>query len=56
VSFYAPDEFWTLAKSAGFDDVRHVSHLDLNGLYFNDRRDGLHPLSGEQMIIATRST
>jgi methyltransferase (TIGR00027 family) len=55
VSFYAPDEFCTLAESAGFDDVRHISHLDLDGLYFNDRRDGLRTLSGEQMIIATRS-
>jgi methyltransferase (TIGR00027 family) len=56
VSFYPPDEFCTMAESAGFDDVRHVSHLDLNGLYFNERRDGLRTLSGEQMIIATRST
>ncbi len=51
VSFYSPDQFVSLALSAGFDDVRYVTP-DLNERYFATRQDGLR--FSENLISATR--
>ena len=55
ISFFAPEEFLALARSAGFSDVRHVSGRDLNDRYFADRPDGLRMSTGEDFLIATTS-
>lgn len=53
VSFFRPDEFVDLARSAGFRDVRHVSGSELNGRYFAGRPDGLRMSTGEDFLVAT---
>ena len=53
ISFFAPDEFLDLARSAGFSDVRHVSGRELNDRYFAGRRDGLRMSTGEDFLVAT---
>jgi methyltransferase (TIGR00027 family) len=53
VSFFDPEEFLDLARSAGFSDVRHVSGRDLNDRYFAGRPDGLRMSTGEDFLVAT---
>ena len=53
VSFFTPDEMTTLAREAGFGDVRVVTAQDLSQRYFADRPDGLRPSSGEDLLVAT---
>jgi methyltransferase (TIGR00027 family) len=53
ISFYAPQEMLSLARDAGFKDVRHVSGTVLAERYFADRTDGLRPSSGEDLLSAT---
>jgi methyltransferase (TIGR00027 family) len=53
ISFFAPEEFLALARSAGFSKVRHVSGRDLNDRYFAGRPDGLRMSTGEDFLIAT---
>ena len=53
VSFFTPDEIVTMARDAGFVDVRHVSGAALADRYFAGRTDGLRPSSGEDLIVAT---
>ncbi len=53
ISFFAPEEFLDLARSAGFSDVRHVSGRDLNDRYFAGRPDGLRMSTGEDFLVAT---
>ena len=53
ISFFAPQEFLDLARSAGFSDVRHVSGPDLNNRYFAGRGDGLRMSTGEDFLVAT---
>jgi methyltransferase (TIGR00027 family) len=53
VSFYTPDEVLTMARAAGYADVRHVGTADLSRRYFAGRADGLRPSSGEHLIVAT---
>jgi methyltransferase (TIGR00027 family) len=53
VSFFRPDEFLGLARSAGFRDVRHVSGRDLGDRYFAGRPDGLRMSTGEDFLVAT---
>jgi methyltransferase (TIGR00027 family) len=53
ISFFTPEEFLGLARSAGFRDVRHVSGRDLNDRYFAGRPDGLRMSTGEDFMIAT---
>jgi methyltransferase (TIGR00027 family) len=53
ISFYAPDELLTMARAAGFPDVRHISSSALADRYFADRADGLRPSSGEDILLAT---
>jgi methyltransferase (TIGR00027 family) len=53
VSFFTPDELVTMARTAGFVDVRHVAGKELAERYFAGRADGLRPSSGEDLIVAT---
>jgi methyltransferase (TIGR00027 family) len=53
ISFFTPEEFLELARSAGFSDVRHVSGRDLNDRYFAGRPDGLRMSTGEDFLVAT---
>ena len=53
VSFFDPEEFLDLARSAGFSDVRHVSGRALNDRYFAGRPDGLRMSTGEDFLVAT---
>jgi methyltransferase (TIGR00027 family) len=53
ISFYAPEEMVALAKQAGFHTARHVSAKDITKRYFKHRKDGLHPLTGEDFLVAT---
>jgi methyltransferase (TIGR00027 family) len=53
ISFYTPPEMLTLAREAGFKDVRHVPGTLLAERYFADRTDGLRPSSGEDLLVAT---
>ena len=53
ISFYTPPEMLTLAREAGFKDVRHVPGTLLAARYFADRTDGLRPSSGEDLLLAT---
>jgi methyltransferase (TIGR00027 family) len=53
ISFYTPQEMLSLAREAGFGDVRHVSGASLAERYFAGRTDGLRPSSGEDLLLAT---
>ena len=54
ISFFTPTEMLTLAREAGFKEVRHVSAADLAQRYFSGRADGLRPPdNSEEMLIAT---
>ena len=53
ISFYTPPEMLTLAREAGFKDVRHVPGTMLAERYFADRTDDLRPSSGEDLLLAT---
>jgi methyltransferase (TIGR00027 family) len=53
VSFYPPDEMVTLARTAGFRDVRHMSSDVFNERYFANRTDGLRTSPGEELLVAT---
>jgi methyltransferase (TIGR00027 family) len=52
ISFFTPEEFLELARSAGFSDVRHVSGRDLDDRYFAGRPDGLRMSTGEDFMVA----
>jgi methyltransferase (TIGR00027 family) len=53
LSLLAPDEAASLARDAGFGSVRVVTSADLHNRYFGDRRDGLSPIGGEDLVIAS---
>lgn len=53
ISLFAPDEFVTFVRNAGFQDVEYVSAEDTTDRYFAGRNDGLRPSNGEEMVIAT---
>jgi methyltransferase (TIGR00027 family) len=53
VSFFTPDEMLTMAREAGFKQVRCVSGADLAQRYFTGRSDGLRPGSAEVLLVAT---
>ena len=53
ISYFTPQEFLDLARTAGFADVRHVSGRDLNDWYFAGRSAGLRMSTGEDFLIAT---
>ncbi|MEU6996047.1 class I SAM-dependent methyltransferase [Streptomyces sp. NPDC046465] len=52
VSSYTPQAMLTLARAAGFADPRHVSGPSLAERCFAGRTDGLHPSSGEDLLLA----
>jgi hypothetical protein len=54
LSFFTPAEMLTLAREAGFQEVRHVSAAMLTERYFAGRTDGLRPPSNaEELLVAT---
>jgi methyltransferase (TIGR00027 family) len=53
ISFFTPAEMLTLAREAGFKEVRHVSSADLTRQYFAGRTDGLRPSSWNALLVAT---
>ncbi|HXS35903.1 MAG TPA: class I SAM-dependent methyltransferase [Flavipsychrobacter sp.] len=53
VSFFAPDETLTLAREAGFKEVKTISTKDMEKYYFTNRTDNLLPASGEVFLLAT---
>jgi O-methyltransferase involved in polyketide biosynthesis len=52
-SFYRPAELLELAKTAGFQEARHVARDELVDLYFRGRTDGLIPAEGEEFLVVT---
>jgi len=53
ISFFMPEEMLTLARAAGFKDVRHVSAAALAQRYFAGRTDGLRPPNNsEELLVA----
>jgi methyltransferase (TIGR00027 family) len=53
ISFFTPAEMMTLARGAGFRDVRHVSAATLTERYFSGRTDGLRPPNNsEELLVA----
>jgi methyltransferase (TIGR00027 family) len=55
LSFFTPDEMLTLARDAGFREVRHVSGADLGQRYFAGRTDGEQPSKAEELLVARTS-
>lgn len=54
VSFFTPTEMLTLARDAGFGEVRHISAAMLAQRYFAERKDGLRPPNNsEEFLVAT---
>ena len=54
ISFFTPEEMLSLARNAGFKDVRHVSAAMLAERYFSGRTDGLRPpRNAEERLVAT---
>jgi methyltransferase (TIGR00027 family) len=54
LSFFSPSEMLTLAREAGFKEVRHVSAGMLAQRYFSGRTDGLRPPNNsEELLVAT---
>jgi methyltransferase (TIGR00027 family) len=54
ISFFTPTEMLTLAREAGFRDVRHVPAATLAQRYFAGRTDGLRPPNNsEELLVAT---
>jgi methyltransferase (TIGR00027 family) len=53
ISFFTPSEMLTLARAAGFREVKHVSADMLAQRYFADRTDGLRPpRNSEELLVA----
>ncbi|WP_437312966.1 class I SAM-dependent methyltransferase [Sorangium sp. So ce385] len=53
LSFFTPPEILALARDAGFKDAQHVSAESLAQRYFAGRADGLRPVNGEELLVAT---
>ncbi|MEK3934329.1 class I SAM-dependent methyltransferase [Sporosarcina sp. FSL W7-1349] len=52
ISFFSPLEMLSLAREAGFSEVRHVPATELNERYFTGRPDNLRLPSGEEFLLA----
>jgi methyltransferase (TIGR00027 family) len=53
ISFFTPAQMLTLAREAGFREVRHVPAATLAQLYFAGRTDGLRPPNNaEELLVA----
>ena len=55
LSFFTPEAMLTLARHAGFRDVRHVSAANLAETYFTGREDGLRPPRNSEEILVART-
>jgi methyltransferase (TIGR00027 family) len=53
ISFFVPTEMLALAREAGLREVQHVTSATLAERYFAGRTDGLRPVSGEELLVAT---
>jgi hypothetical protein len=54
LSFFTPPEMLSLAREAGFREVKHVSAAALAARYFTGRTDGLRPPNNsEELLVAT---
>jgi O-methyltransferase involved in polyketide biosynthesis len=53
ISYYTPPEMRALARDAGFREARNVPLTDLAPRYFAGRTDGLRPVTGEDILLAT---
>ncbi|HTA16491.1 MAG TPA: class I SAM-dependent methyltransferase, partial [bacterium] len=54
ISFFKPSEMLSLAREAGFKNVKHVSAAELARRYFSGRTDGLRPpKNAEEILVAT---
>jgi len=54
ISFFMPDEMLSLAREAGFKQVKHVSAAMLAERYFANRTDGLRPPNNsEELLVAS---
>jgi methyltransferase (TIGR00027 family) len=53
ISFFTPHEMLSIARDAGFREVRNVSAATHAERYFARRPDGLRPGSSEAMLVAT---
>ncbi len=52
ISFYAPADLVALAKHAGLKNPEHVSAEVTRKRYFANRKDGLLPSNGEEILVA----
>jgi O-methyltransferase involved in polyketide biosynthesis len=54
ISFFTPEEMLSLGRTAGFQQVQHVSAATLAERYFGGRTDGLRPPNNsEELLVAT---
>ena len=53
LSFYDPADLVRIAVEEGFRTAVHVSAEDLATRYFRNRQDGLRPLRGEELLVAS---
>jgi hypothetical protein len=53
ISFFAPTQMLALARETGFREAQHITSVTLAQRYFAGRSDGLRPLSGEELLVAT---
>lgn len=53
LSLLTPDQAVSLARQAGFAAVEVVTSTELHERYFSHRPDGLSPVGGEDLVIAT---
>jgi methyltransferase (TIGR00027 family) len=54
LSFFTPGDLLSLARDAGFKDVRHVPAAALAERYFSGRTDGLRPPNNaEELLVAS---
>jgi len=51
ISFFTPQEMLSLAREAGFREVRHVSAATLAERYFAGRTDGLRPPNNSEELL-----
>jgi len=52
VSAFTPDEMMSLARDAGFREVRHISGASLTQRYFTDAADRIRPGNAEEVLVA----
>lgn len=53
LSLLTPEEAESLAREAGFPSIQLLTSTDLHNRYFAGRTDGLSPIGGEDLVIAT---